>query len=161
MNPKPGVSEESHNHLVEVAYIGTGFMRVRRHVFEQLIDKLGDELWFTTDDGKNEKQHDFWRMGVYKYKDGTRRWLSEDWYFCQMCADIGIKIWADLNILLGHSGHAVYPLETQLPYLFPQKEISAELRKGEAVGAGAADSPPTAPALTAQYASIVREEAHV
>lgn len=97
--------------LQEVKYVGTGFIRIAREVFERMIEQY-DELWYTCDES-GVKEHDFWQMGVYKYQDGSRRWLSEDWYFCQRALDLGYKIWADMNILLKHSGNAVYPLKYQ------------------------------------------------
>lgn len=119
-NPKTGISTPQENGLMEVSYVGTGFLRIRRHVFEKMVEKFGEEMWYKTDDGKNQLQHDFFQMGIYKYADGTRRWLSEDWYFCQRCQDMGVKVYCDMNILLGHSGNAVYPLDTQVAFLYPK-----------------------------------------
>jgi len=139
-NPKKDVSEVRADGLMEVAYVGTGFLRVRRHVFEQMIAKFGEEIWYKTDDGRNETHHDFWQMGIYKYSDGSRRWLSEDWYFCQRCNDMGTKVYVDMNCLLGHSGSAVYPLDTQVEFLYPKK-VSTASEKVEVAEAGAVRIP--------------------
>lgn len=134
-NPKDGCDQIGENGLLEVAYIGTGFLRVRRHVFDQMIARFGEDIWYKTDDGKSELQHDFWQMGIYKYADGTRRWLSEDWYFCQRCNDMGVKVWCDMRIMLGHSGNAVYPLESQLKEIYTPEAL--ERLSGKPDGAGA------------------------
>lgn len=153
-NPKQGEIEVKESGLMEVAYIGTGFLRIRRHVFEQMIAKFGEEIWYRTDDGKNELHYDFWQMGIYKYPDGSRRWLSEDWYFCQRCADMGVKVWCDMNCLLGHSGNAVYPLDSQLKQLYTPEQLDRMQLSAKADGAGSdlqEASPPLAepvPTLT-------------
>lgn len=95
--------------LRQVAYVGTGFMLVARRVFETMIDRHGDQLRFISDFSRR-LEHDFWQVGVYEYPDGTRRHLSEDWYFCQRALDLGFQVWGDTRIRLQHVGTAVYPL---------------------------------------------------
>lgn len=106
--------------LKEVKYIGTGFMRVAREVFERIIERFGEDLRYTPDENGGVTEYDFWKMGVYKYAGGGRRWLSEDWMFAQMAIDAGYKIWADMHILLKHcDGFTTYPLRHQIPMLYP------------------------------------------
>jgi len=177
-NPKPGVITVRDDGLMEVSYIGTGFMRVRRSVFERMIEKFSDQMVYMTDDGRNEIQYDFWGMGVWQYNEDNykidpkilastmalgyseekakfimrRRWLSEDWWFCQRCQDLNIPVFMDMKCLLGHSGHAVYPLQTQLKDLFPET-ISADAKQVTVAGAGVSVSPhPGAPAEVLQEA---------
>ena len=104
--------------LTPVKYIGTGFMMIKRGVIERMIAEYGDELIFQVDGKPGVFGFDFWKVGVYKYKDGTRRYLSEDWYFCQMAIDLGYKVYGDNAVILKHSGSAVYPLRTQEEKLF-------------------------------------------
>ena len=49
----------------------------------------------------------------HQFPGGTRRYLSEDWMFCQRWLDIGGKVYGDAGIVLKHIGSAVYPLQTQ------------------------------------------------
>lgn len=98
--------------LQRVKYIGTGFMRVRRRVFEMMIEDYGKDIGFISD-GTQRKEWDFWSVGVHKFKDGSRRYLSEDWMFCQRWLDMGHQVYADCGIVLRHIGQAVYPLRTQ------------------------------------------------
>jgi len=117
-----GHSEVKENGLQQERYIGTGFLRVAREVFEAMIDKLGDDLMYHPDHDPTLTEYDFWKMGVYKYADGTRRWLSEDWYFAQMALDLGYKVWGDRAILLGHAdGGTIYPLSYQEETLYGAK----------------------------------------
>jgi len=122
--------------LVQVKYMGTGFLRISRKVFEVMIQEM-PELAYTDDrDGKTIK-HDFWRMGVAKdCVTGMKRWLSEDWQFCQFAIECGFNIWADASILLQHSGSIIFPLKTQLPELYSREQLQ---RMGllETISAGA------------------------
>lgn len=122
--------------LIECRYVGTGFMRVAREVFEAMIAKFGHETWYRPDHDRSIVEHDFWHMGVYEYPDGNRRYLSEDWWFCQRAMDCGYKVWADLAILCKHSGNAVYPLsyqEAQIYNKVPGTETVNEAEKDRIV----------------------------
>lgn len=104
--------------LYQVKYAGTGFIRVAREVFEKMIEVYGDEIGYSLDHEPDTTEYDFWQMGVYKYPNGRKRWLSEDWYFCQRATDLGYKIWVDRGITLRHSGNALYPLSYQERQVF-------------------------------------------
>lgn len=104
--------------MIEVKYVGTGFMRISRRVFEAIIRAFGSEIYYVSDGDHKTVEWDFWHMGVYEYPDGTRRWLSEDWWFCQMARDLGFKVWADQAVILRHSGRVIYPLDTQEKDIF-------------------------------------------
>jgi hypothetical protein len=98
--------------LVEVREIGTGFMFIPRCVLENMVAKC-PEIAFGCDSGENategELRHDFFQSGVYTYPDGKKRWLSEDYYFCQRHRDLGGKIWIDCSLRLTHRGTFDYP----------------------------------------------------
>lgn len=120
LNTKKELPKAREDGLQPVKYIGTGFMRIRRGAFEKLIAQLGSELSYEADETK-VLEHDFFRVGVHK---PTNRYLSEDWYFCQMLRDCGIEIFADTHIALKHMGTATYPLLTQEPEVFGQKPVT-------------------------------------
>ncbi len=131
--------------LQEVRYIGTGFLRVARSVFERMIAAWEEQIAYTSDFDHKTIEHDFWHMGVYQYPDGTRRYLTEDWWFCQKCLDLGIKVWADTHVVLRHSGNVLFPLKTQEPELFGH-----EVELGSSAGA-VPQTPPAAPALPPEF----------
>lgn len=127
-----GMFQAREDGLIEVKYIGTGFLRVSRRAFELMIQHYGPQIKYTVDGDPNKsEEYDFWHMGTYQYKDGSRRYLSEDWWFCQRWIDLGGKIWGDGQVLLKHSGSALYPLRTQEQELFRKEQIKevAELAK--------------------------------
>ena len=123
-NTLNSVDKPREDGLLRVKYMGTGFLRISRKVFEVMIQKKRSELEYTDDrDGKTIK-HDFWRMGVsVDCVTGMKRWLSEDWQFCQFAIECGFPVWADASILLQHSGQIVFPLKTQLPELFSPEQL--------------------------------------
>lgn len=101
------------NGLQEVRYVGTGFMLVKREVFLHMIESYGDDIAYKPDESDRAIEWDFFAVGPYQYPDGSRRYLSEDWFFCQRALDLGYKVWADTKVVLKHIGHAVYPLASQ------------------------------------------------
>ncbi len=99
--------------LMEIAYGGTGFMRIHRRVYEAMI-AAHPELRYTCDlDGTTK--YDLWGMGVADCPvRKERRYLTEDWMFCHRARALGLRVWADTTIDLGHIGTAVYPLAPEI-----------------------------------------------
>ena len=113
-NPSPSPREDG---LQALKYIGTGFLCIRREVFEKMILAF-PEIRFREDYGQREIAHDFWSMGVYREKNlpnDEGRYLSEDWCFCQRWLDLGGEIFGHTRVALRHLGPVIFPLETQLP----------------------------------------------
>lgn len=108
--PEPTQADE--RGLQSVRYMGTGFMLVRRNVFEAMIEALGKEIAYTADE-TGHQEWDFWGVGVHRFADGSRRFLSEDWMFCQRWLDLGGQVLADTRVILRHVGAATYPLQSQ------------------------------------------------
>jgi hypothetical protein len=101
------------NGLQQVRYIGTGFMLIARHVIENLIDADRAEIEYQKDEPPHATQWDLWRMGVRFTADPRRRFLTEDWFFCQRAGERGFTVWADTTICLRHIGTAIWPLPHQ------------------------------------------------
>jgi hypothetical protein len=113
-----------------VAYIGTGFMRIRRRAIEMMVEKL-PEIAFNADYGSREIEHNIWPMGIYTYKSGHKRYLSEDWYFCQNWMDLGGEIYGDTRVILKHIGPCIFPLDTQLPEIANPKQQAIPEASGD------------------------------
>lgn len=114
-NAKLEGAETDENGLTEVRYMGTGFMLVKRCVFDRMIGRYGDQISYHPDSKPEETEWDFWSVGVHQSPDGFRRYLSEDWFFCQRWLELGGKVYGDTKIILKHVGQAVYPLQSQMP----------------------------------------------
>ncbi len=112
-NNMPGCGPDAEG-IVEVREAGTGFMLIHRNVFEQMQEKFRDEIEYCVDMGvptdKPVLSWDFFSVGVYfdpllKMK----RFLSEDWYFCQRWRALGGKILMHTKISCHHIGTYNYP----------------------------------------------------
>ncbi len=112
--------------LMEIAYGGTGFMRIHRRVYERMMAAHPELAYQCEID--NDQKWDFFGMGVGNDPvRGTRRYLTEDWQFCNRARALGMQVWADTRVDLNHVGTAVFPLQSEISRLELQKE-NAELR---------------------------------
>ena len=112
-NPMPGCVPDA-NGEVEVREAGTGFMLIHRDVYTKMIERFSDEMKFETDQGDTQLprtiKYDFFTVGVRTDPTlGYKRFLSEDWYFCQRWREMGGKIWMNVKTQCGHIGNFVYP----------------------------------------------------
>jgi hypothetical protein len=103
---------------VEVREAGTGFMLIHREVFEKMKEAFAEEMAFIVDKGDkpgpDETGYDYFSVGVRMDKEMKRkRFLSEDWYFCQRWREIGGKVILHTKIQCGHIGNFVYPGNAQ------------------------------------------------
>lgn len=99
--------------LLEVHDAGTGFMMIKRNVFEKFIEaypniKYKRDMVSVIADGSIEKT----KIEQYAYFDTSidedKRYLSEDYTFCRRWQKLGGKIWVDPEIVLNHSGTYLY-----------------------------------------------------
>ena len=60
-------------------------------------------------------------QGILEDKDNTKRYLSEDYYFCALWKQCGGEIWADISSELKHIGIKVYTR----PSMFKRKKKDA------------------------------------
>jgi hypothetical protein len=132
-NFMPGEVPDS-NGAVKVSESGTGCMLIHRSVFTAMARAM-PELSYITDfnhsSGGDKEEFDFFGVGPYLYKTGPlagkRRYLSEDWMFCQRARDIGFDVWADTKIQIRHMGNMVYPPDV--------KEVHTAMKTYRAMGA--------------------------
>lgn len=106
----PDLPKTGEDPLMEIKYAGTGFMAIDRAVFMDIMAGSGKNNWYWTDGGQGGRrvQFDFFPTGVCEYPDGDRRYLSEDWYFCELARRMGHKIMCDTSIRTKHIGKKVY-----------------------------------------------------
>lgn len=120
-NSLPGETIDANGH-VRVREGGTGFMLIHRSILERMRDTY-PELAFECDNNesgatKTETRWDFFSVGVYYDKvSKKRRYLSEDYYFCQRWRDMGGSVIMDTLIQTKHHGNMTFPI--------PPNEIAA------------------------------------
>ena len=93
---------------LEIYEAGTGFMLIKRQVFDKMIKKY-KKLKFADDTGAikgEEREYTYAFFNSYIDDDG--RFLSEDYGFCRYWQKIGGLIWLDSSINLNHFGRMKY-----------------------------------------------------
>jgi hypothetical protein len=105
--PEPGPE----NNLIEVSKTGTGFMLIKRDVFEKL-DAHPATKPFKNDIGLDPSLDPY--MKTY-FDTAVRegRYYSEDWTFCENWRDIGGQVWVDKRVLLRHTGTYTFAHDAQ------------------------------------------------
>ena len=104
---------EQEGDLQEVSKTGTGFMLVKRDVFEKLNAHPAVKS-FNNDIGL-PKELDQHLRTYYDTAVRENRYYSEDWTFCENWRDIGGKVWVDKRVLLKHTGTYVFDFQAQEP----------------------------------------------
>lgn len=102
--------------LVRALRAGTGFMMIRRHVFETL--KEAHPEWAYHDHNTGKTLHSF-----FDFKSTPEGYLGEDFLFCDRARQHGYQVWVDPTIKLGHMGveefHGSFGEEFLYPLLKP------------------------------------------
>jgi hypothetical protein len=104
-------AEEGPNGLQEVTKTGTGFLLIKRDVFEKLdahpaVKPFINDIGLPTE--LNPHMKTYFDTAVRE-----NRYYSEDWTFCENWRDIGGKVWVDKRVLLKHTGTYVFDFSTQ------------------------------------------------
>lgn len=120
-------AEEGENGLQEVSKTGTGFMLIKRHVFEKL-NHHKSVIPFNNDIGLDPVLDQY--LKTYFDTDvRENRYYSEDWTFCENWRDIGGRVWVDKRVLLKHTGHFVFDFATQEPLYAALHELANKNQK--------------------------------
>lgn len=104
--PTPDQSVEVEDGFAKVAYVGTGFLAIRRDAMEAVCaahPELAADL-SDVDPGAPRTTMIFDTL----VETGTGQHLSEDYAFGRRWHDLGGEIWADMAARLVHAGHFAY-----------------------------------------------------
>lgn len=115
-------AEEGPDGLQEVSKTGTGFMLIKRHVFEKLnehpaVKPFKNDIGLPKELDKNLKTY-------FDTAVRENRYYSEDWTFCENWRDLGGKVWVDKRVLLKHSGTYVFDFAAQEPLYRALHEVA-------------------------------------
>lgn len=100
---------EVDNGCISVYDAGTGFMLIKREVFEKMMEKY-PQLHYKDDTGalsEDEREYAYAFFNSYVEPD-QQRFLSEDYGFCRYWQEIGGKVWTDPSIEMLHLGRMRY-----------------------------------------------------
>jgi hypothetical protein len=140
--------------LMEVTKTGTGFLLIKRDVFEKLNAHPATKP-FNNDIGLPEELNPYMKT-YFDTAVRENRYYSEDWTFCENWRDIGGQVWVDKRVLLRHVGTYTFDYATHeqlykdLKQMFEPNLVAAPLPEGlpnNAVPAGhdlAKEAPPPA-----------------
>jgi hypothetical protein len=109
-NPKGGGGNIRIDQPVEVMEVGTGFMMTRRSAFEKFENSFPeysykpDHVRTEAFDGSREIMQYF----QAEIDPVSKRYLSEDYWFCQKLISIGGKIWYCPWMKLQHVGSYIF-----------------------------------------------------
>ena len=106
VNGIPNVEEDPNSPLVEVSKTGTGFMLIKRDVFDKLNAHPAVRT-FANDIGL-PRELDQYMKTYFDTAVREGRYYSEDWTFCENWRDIGGQVWVDKRVLLRHTGTFVF-----------------------------------------------------
>jgi hypothetical protein len=94
---------------MEIANGGTGFMLIKREVFDGLIGKVptyvNDVFAAVEQDRKQEVINEFFATSI---TEDTSRLLSEDYHFCKIAREAGFRVWAAPWAQLSHTGTYIF-----------------------------------------------------
>lgn len=91
------------NGLFQALEAGTGFMRIKREVFERM-DKAFPELAEMIDKENGWPDTPYFQRGNTKYGG----WLGEDIFFCRQLVAMGEFVWIDSDVTFTHRGSKVW-----------------------------------------------------
>jgi hypothetical protein len=104
-------AEEGPDGLQEVTKTGTGFLLMKRGVFEKLNAHPAVKP-FNSDIGLPPELNVYMKT-YFDTAVRENRYYSEDWTFCENWRDLGGKIWVDKRVLLRHTGTYVFDFAAQ------------------------------------------------
>jgi NDP-sugar pyrophosphorylase family protein len=109
---KDGQLEFDDHGLMRVESVSTGFMLIRRHVIEHMIEKHPE--WKYQGDGDGETEHALFDFMIL---DG--QYIGEDYAFCLRARQDGFKIYLDPMISLPHIGTEEFTRDFEKDVLRP------------------------------------------
>jgi hypothetical protein len=104
-------AEEGTDGLQEVSKAGTGFLLMKKHVFEKMNSHPAVKR-YNNDIGLDPK-YDQYLKTYFDTAVRQNRYYSEDWTMCENWRDLGGKIWVDKRVLLRHTGTYTFCQENQ------------------------------------------------
>lgn len=98
--------------LVRVLRAGTGFMMIKREVFEKLREVHPE--WKFYDPNTDKDMYSF-----FDFKSTPEGYVGEDYLFCDRAREQGFTVWVDPTIKLGHMGMHEFEGDFGNDFLYP------------------------------------------
>jgi hypothetical protein len=98
---------------VKAKRVGTGFIMIRRDVFESIRDNHPELVYM--DQNSEKKLHCF-----FDFQCTPNGYIGEDYTFCDRARERGFTVWIDPTIKLGHMGMHEFEGDFGNDYLYPR-----------------------------------------
>ena len=106
--------------LKQVRWLSSGCWCIKRAAIDKMVNAYPELQYDGDDNMAGKKLYGLYVPFIFEAKPNEfstdpkpfRKYLSEDWAFCERWRKIGGKIYADSGIILEHIGKASYPLYT-------------------------------------------------
>ena len=112
--------EFDENGLMRVESVATGFMLIRRHVLEHLIEAHPE--WEYKGDGDGDVEY-----AVFDFAIVDGNYIGEDYLFCRRAREAGFKVYLDPMISLPHIGTQEFTRDFHQDALQPLLKEHAKL----------------------------------
>ena len=99
--------------LIKLKDAGTGFMLIKREVFEKFINNCPNIEYINDINIDELLSSTFYAFFDTSIDEESKRYLSEDYTFCRRWQKLGGDIWLDPNIKLNHIGHHAFSGNTK------------------------------------------------
>lgn len=97
------------NGFVEVYDAATGFFCIKRQTLETLRKAYWKDRRVKNDiPGSRDQIDEYCALFDTHVCPDSRRYLSEDYFFCRLCQEQGLKVYADITCPLTHTGSMHY-----------------------------------------------------
>jgi hypothetical protein len=110
-NPKGGQQSIPLNEPVEVLEIGTGFMMVSKKAMQKFYDTYKKEYSYKPDHVRTEHfdgTREILQFFQAEIDPVSKRYLSEDYWFCQKAQSIGLRTWFCPWMKMQHVGTYIF-----------------------------------------------------
>jgi hypothetical protein len=110
-NPKGGQTSIPLNEPVEVLEIGTGFMMISKKAMQKFYDSYKDQYSYKPDHVRTEHFDGTREILMFfqaEVDPKSKRYLSEDYWFCQKAQEVGLKTWFCPWMKMQHVGTYIF-----------------------------------------------------
>lgn len=110
-NPKGNQTSIPLTEPVEVLEIGTGFMMVSKEAMQKFYDAYKDKYSYKPDHVRTEHFDGTREILMFfqaEVDPKSKRYLSEDYWFCQKAQEIGLRTWFCPWMVLQHVGTYIF-----------------------------------------------------
>ena len=120
-------AEEGPDGLQEVSKAGTGFLLMKRQVFEKMKSHPAVKAY--KNDIGLDPMYDQHLKTYFDTAVRQNRYYSEDWTFCENHRDLNSKVWIDKRVLLRHTGTITFCMEAQEHMMKEFDKIKIEMEE--------------------------------